>query len=474
MVKQEQSRNQKVYARSISSHRKLPSPPNAPAGEVWDLIDRLFAENPTPEQSPTTVADSKRPRRGDSRRRKRRTDWRRVLDVSASVVWSFIVVKLFIGDLDRVMLAVIAPQAVWILDFRWLLVLVLTALLLLLFNSRKLGLSLAYIIGFPLVLLCWKLPKFLIKKRSSLLVVGLAGIVTSIGSRVRLFTIALAIASLSGFMISSTEIPWVIAGVIGMAITLIWWLTITAIDLVRSTAFIRTQKKFIDWVLQSRIIDKVPTPTLPNRITIQSWTVEDATKFRDSAGYHVLITRVLQFWAGCLDQYRRGPSVVVLNIMAAVGLSFQVILAFTFINLGVYTFAPDQFFCAATPNLWTFVYYSAAGTYFGEIGALVPVGVFAIVSKLANGILGVVVAGTVIISITLNYRSVRAEADAEGVVRTLYGTAAEFEQASVEQHQMSFRDLENRLFATGWGIFGVARWLATQAEEQPRNSTTSN
>ncbi|MBG0741392.1 hypothetical protein IV500_18680 [Paeniglutamicibacter antarcticus] len=59
-----------------------------------------------------------------------------MLDVFASVVWSFVVVKLFIGNLEKVMRAVIAPQAVWILDFRWLLVLVFAALLrLLLFNS---------------------------------------------------------------------------------------------------------------------------------------------------------------------------------------------------------------------------------------------------------------------------------------------------------------------------------------------------
>ena len=396
-----------------------------------------------------------------------------MLDVFASVVWSFIVVNLFIGDFDRVMLAAIAPQAVWVLDFRWLLVLVLAALLLLLFNSRRLGLSLAYVIGFPLVLLCWKLPKFLIKKRSSLLVVGLAGIFTSIGSRARPFVIALASACLSGFMISSSEIPWVVAGTIGMSLTLIWWLAITAFDLLRSTAFIRAQKKLIDWALQRRIIDKIPTPTLPNRITIQSWTVEDAKKFRDSAGYSVLLTHLLQFWAECLDQYRKGPSVVVLNMMAAVSLTLQVILAFTFINLGVHTLVPTQFSIAGNPSWWTFVYYSSVGTYFGEIGALAPVGVFAIVSKLANGIFGVVVVGTVIVSISLNYRSVRTEAEGEGVIRTLTGKAAEIREVSSQQHQMSFRDLENRLLATGWGLLGVTRWLAAHLEEQPRRSTTS-
>lgn len=473
MTKQEPPRNQKVYARSTASRHNPPPPPNAPSDEVWDLIDKLVAENPGLEPSTTTETESKQRRRGDARRRRRRTGWRRVLDVFASVVWSFVVVKLFIGDLDRVMLEAIAPQAIWILDFRWLLVLVLAALLLLLFNSRRLGLSLAYVIGFPLVLLGWKLPKFLIKKRSSLLVVGLAGIVTSIGARARPFIIALAIACLSGFMISSAEMPWVVAGTIGMALTLIWWLTITAFDLLRSTAFIRSQKKFINWALQRRIIDKIPTPTLPNRITIQSWTVEDAKKFRDSAGYRVLLTHVLRFWAECLDQYRKGPSVIVLNMMVAVGLTIQVILAFSFINLGVYTLTPGQFSSDINPSWWTFVYYSAVGAYFGEIGALAPVGGFAIVSKLANGLFGVAVVGTAITSISMNYRSVRTEADGEDVIRTLTGKAAEIREVSSQQHQMSFRDLENRLLATGWGLLGVSRWLAANVEEQARRSTTS-
>lgn len=370
------------------------------------------------------------------------------------------------------MLTAIWPEAVWLLDFRWLLVLVLAALLLLLFNWRRLGLSLAYVIGFPLVLTCWKFPKFLIKKRSSLFVVGFAGIVMSLGSKARPFIIALAIACLSGFMITSTEQPWVIAGIIAMVLVLVWWLSITAIDLLRSTAFIRAQKKFINWALEKRFIDKLPAPIVPNRVTIQSWTIDDARKFRDSTGYSVLVTRVLQFWAVCIDQYRKGPSVVLLNIFATVGLTIQVILAFTFINLGVYILAPAQFSSSSSTEWWTFVYYSAAGTYFGEISALAPVGSFAIISKLLNGILGLLVVGTVILSITLNYRSVRADIDADGVVGALTEKASELEKISSAQHQMSLRDLENRLITAGWGFLGIMQWLSNHAAGQEQRTPT--
>lgn len=466
MAKQEPGRNQKVYARSTSSQPGRPNPPHASPNVVWDLIDTLIAENPEPAVSATAGTEKQQRRRGGARRRRKRTDWRRALDVTSVIFWSFVVVKLFIGDLDRAIFAVIAPQAVWILDFRWLLVLVLAALLLLLFKSRKLGLSLAYVVGFPLVLLCWKLPKFLIKKRSSLLVVALAGVVASIGSRTRPFTVALAIACLSGFMIYSREVPWVIAGISGMALTLVWWLSITTIDLLRSTAFIRAQKKFINWALERKFLDKLPAPVMPDRVTIKSWTTEDAKKYRDSAGYRVLLAHTLQFWAACLDDYRKGPSVVILNVIAALSLTFQIVLAFAFINQGVYTLGPSQFSVTATPDWWTFVYYSAAGTYFGEVSVLAPLGVLAIIAKLLNGILGVVVAGTVIISIVLNYRSVRADTDTDGVVRALNRTAAEVEQTSSAQYQMSFRELETRLFAAGWGLLGVAHWLAAQTEEQ--------
>jgi MFS family permease len=470
VTKPEPPRNQKVYARSMNSHHQPPSPPEAPAAEVWDLIHVLVGESPDPEVT-TAESEPKQRRRGQARRRQKRTTWRRLLDVAGAMVWTFVVVKLFIGDLDRAMLAAFAPQAIWLLDFRWLLVLVLVALLLLLFKSRRLGLSLAYVSCFPLVLLCWKLPKFLIKKRSSLLVVGLAGIAISIGGRAKPFTIALAIACLSGFMISSTELPWVIAGITAMAVALIWWMAVTAIDLLRSTTFIRAQKKLIDWILRTRIVERLPTPMLPNRVTIQSWTVEDAKKFRDSAGYNVLITRILQFWAACLDQYRKGPSVVILNVIAAVGLTIQVMLAFTFINYGVYAIAPHQFSGVSSPDWWTFAYYSAAGTYFGEVGALAPVGTFAIVAKLANGLLGIVVIGTVISSIALNYRSVRADVDSAGVINTLSGKAAEIEDSSAEQHQMSFLELEKRLLATGWGLLGLTQWLSTRAETQIGQTT---
>ncbi|WP_263055109.1 hypothetical protein [Curtobacterium sp. RIT-PI-V] len=463
MTKQEPPRNEKVYARSTNSHPAGPTPPPAPASEIWDLIDRLMSDEP--EAAPKKAVPDPKRRRGEARRRQRRTRWRRALDLAGTVVWLFVGVKLFIGDLDRVLLAVVAPQAIGVLDFRWLLVLVLIALLMLLFNWRRLGLSTAYVAGFPLVILLWKIPKFLVKRRSPLFIVGIAGIVVSISSRARPFTIALAIACVSGAMISSSEMPWAAVGVGAMAVALLWWLTITAIDLLRSTAFIRSQKKLIDGIFKSKLIERISTFALPNRVTIKSWSVDDAKKFRDGAGYAVLATRALQFWAACLDQYRRGPSVVILSIIAVVGLTAQVMLAFTFINFGVYIASPSGFSATAPPNWWTFAYYTAAGTYFGEISALAPVGALAIAAKLANGVLGLIVIGTVIISICLNYRSVRAETDAVGAARSLNEKADEIADISSRQLEMTFEEIEARLRATSWGLLGITRWLATYADK---------
>lgn len=466
MTKKEPERNRKVYNRSATSGPPKPQVPLAPSDDVWQLIDDLIAANPDqpPAQLDPSKEQKKRPR-GLARRRRRRIRWRRTVDVIGTVFWSFAVTKLFIGDLDRVLVNAFLPSLLWVLDLRWLLVLVLLALLLLLFKSRRLGFSLAYVLAFPLVLVLWKLPKYLIRKRSSLLVIALVGMAMNLGSRLRLFLIALAIACLSGFMISLGEPVFVMTGVASMGLTLLWWLTASVADLLRSTAFIRSQASLVKSLLESRLIERLPSPQLPDRIAIQSWTIDDAKQFRDNAGYGVLVTRLLQFWAACVEQYRQGPSAVLLNILAAMGLSLQVILAFTFIHYGIYLLDPTQFMTgSANPDLLTFAYYSATATFFGEIGILTPLTGLAIAAKITNGLVGVIVLGTVVFSIVMTYRGTKGDADTAKTVQALTSKADQLSSEAIERHQMNLAELEDRLFTTSWAFIGVARWLRAYSE----------
>jgi hypothetical protein len=67
--------------------------------------------------------------------------------------------------------------------------------------------QLAYVAFFPLVVVVWKLPRILVKRRSTVLLSSLAGIVTGFLSRAKFFIVALAVACLSGSMITMSDSP---------------------------------------------------------------------------------------------------------------------------------------------------------------------------------------------------------------------------------------------------------------------------
>ena len=460
MPKKKPPRNKKIYGRSTQSWTYRPTPPIAPAEEVWKLIDGLI--EPAAE-APKAADEPPKRRRGEARRKKRLRQRVLGLDVVATVAWVAVIVKLFIGDLDRVLLASVAPQVVWILDLRWFLVLALAALLLLLFRNRTLGLGLAYVLGYPLVLLFWKLPKLLIRRRSPLLVVVIAGFATSLAARARLFVYALALACLSALIIVLSNTDWLVgAAMVSVLITLVWWLIVTSIDLLRSTSFISAQEKVIETILDWNLIERFMSPQRPDRISLNDWGADDAKAYRDSAGNAVLANRILRFWAYSLDQYRKGPSVVILNALVVIGLVVQVVVVFTFLNYGVYVINTAEFSYSVAPNWWTFAYYSAAGSFFGEVNALAPVGSIAIIVKLLNGLVGTVGVVTVIGSIFIGYRNFRSDATSFGTFQLLEGKAEELEELTGAQFQLTIEELEGRLIDAGWGLLFIAEWLASK------------
>jgi hypothetical protein len=437
---------------------------------VWTRIETLVAEEsttPSPPPEPAANGTEKR-KRGASRRRLKRRRVVRSLDAIGSLVWLAAVVKLFIGDLDRTLVSSFAPQLAWILDMRWLAVLVVVALLLILFKARTLGVAVAYVAFFPLVCLFWKIPKLLVKRRSKLLLSTMAGLVTGFVSRARFFVIALAIACLSGTLIISGESPAIIVvGMVAMLVTLLWWLTVTSIDLLHSSAFIRAQEKAIQWIFQFHLVETLVTPEQPDRLELKKWTFEDARKFRDTAGNAIIARRALLFWAGAVDQYRRGRAALLLNGALVLFLLVLVVIAFAFINYGVWSIDPGQFNAATTPDVWTFIYYSTVAITFGEISALSPESGLAVAAKLANGIVGGVGVLSIIGSNLIGYRTARAESTSGGAATTLRAKATELEELSTLQFQMSLDDLQARLRAAGWTLFGIVNWLRTRTPADP-------
>jgi hypothetical protein len=169
MTKREPPRNRKIYERSTQPFgQRPPATPDATVEEVWDRIDTLVIQA-APAAAPEPVAPKQRTR-GELRRVQRRRRVIRLLDIVSSIYWLAVLIKLFVADVDRLVVGLLAPEATWILDFRWAIALTLLALILVMFRRGAIALSFAYVAAFPLVVIFWKVPRFFFKRQSPMLV----------------------------------------------------------------------------------------------------------------------------------------------------------------------------------------------------------------------------------------------------------------------------------------------------------------
>jgi len=459
--KKAERRNRKVRDRAHTATPYRPAPPRAEPEAVWERVETLVVSETPAENAPS---EPKKRKRGEHRRRLR---WRRrfrSLDILGGLMWAFVITKLFVTDIDRIILGSVAPDAMWVLDLRWMFGLAILALVLMLFKVRTLAFAVAYVVFFPAVILLWKVPKFLVLRRSTVLASTFIAVATSVASRARLFVIALAIACLSGAAILSHDPTLTVIGVAGMLIALGWWLGITTIDLLHSDGFIRAQAAAINWIFGNHYLERFVTPEQPDAVALKTWTTEDATRFRDSAGNAILVRRALLFWASAVAEFRRAPTVLLINACILVALFLQMVVVFAFVNYGLYSIDPSQFSFTREPDALVFANYSVSAIFFGEIAALTPVFGWAVGMKIFIGVLGSVGVLTILGSSVFAYRAAKADRESNDATATLQAKAEALRDLSEEQFQMSLEDLQLKLAVTGWGFLRIADWMRAKTK----------
>ncbi|OUD81744.1 hypothetical protein CMMCAS02_02340 [Clavibacter michiganensis subsp. michiganensis] len=458
MTKKDERRNKKVLARSQNvARRPTGDPPAASADEIWSRITALT------ESVVTTTSQTREPtirKRGSSRKKNKRRRLVLLLDILGVAAWLFAIVKLFFTDIDRLIISYVAPEYIWLSDIRAIVALCLIALVLLLVKRRTLGLAVAYVAGYPLVLLFWKLPKYVLKQKSVTFAIGLAGLVVSAFARVKFVVCALAIALLATFVITASNTKGlVLAASACLVATLVWSLVVTAKDMLNASVFGAAQEQFVGAVFRRNFIELLISPVQPDKASIHDWTADDATKYRDAAGLTLLVHRLLYVWAYALDQYRKSATIVVANVATIVVAVVQIVYVFAVANYGVWKVAGEQYRFAVEPSWLVFCYYSLVAMGAGEIDALLPNGTYAFALKVGNAVLGIGGVLGLIGSILLGYRAQKTAEVSDQAVAMLTEKAAELDAHSERQYHEGLHGLETRLEEAGWGMKWLNKWL---------------
>lgn len=115
--------------------------------EKFDIEEYKLARHASAAPGPNMVEN---PRPDTSRWRwKQSRSFRAGLSWFATLFWLYVLLKLFVSDIDRWIVASVSPSWVWILDFRFFILLTVVTILVLVARWWQISAILLYVWFFP-------------------------------------------------------------------------------------------------------------------------------------------------------------------------------------------------------------------------------------------------------------------------------------------------------------------------------------
>lgn len=425
---------------------------------IWEKIDKSVLARPgKPDEGTPSIADEDA---GSPR-------WRRIRWLAADAVgfglWLYVFAKVFIADFDRWVLDRVAPQWMWLVDFRAFVFMTLAALVLLLFR-RKNAWWMVYVVVWPLVVLFWKIPRFYYKRRDWLLLLGSMHIVWTFFRSLRFGFAGFTVVILSILGILLSDSPYLL-GAAAIALVLTWFASLYKAFRysVVPSRFVRSQRSLLDRILRSdQFWSLVALEEAVKRPEIEQLNRDQATNAITKATTGLIAYRAGHLWAYQLDRYRRSGVSILFSAVSVAALVLQALVTFAFVNMAIYTLDPSQFNFTEVPGVATFVYYSFASIFMSEVSMLVPAGPWAASVQVVAGFSSGVLLLLLVVTLVFSVRQSRTDKEATRAIRQMRRRSNEFADRLAAEYELSLDELLRRLDELGSGLIGVVSYLSAQ------------
>ena len=297
-----------------------------------------------------------------------------LVEAVAIVFWIYTVTKLFVFDVDVWVINVINPHLVWVLNYKFPLLLAVIAIAMLVTRSLPLALSILYIAFYPFVIVFWKIPYFLWRQKSWLLAFAFVNSVISLFRSFKRNFVLTTLALLSALLIWNLTTPVLIyasmaclLGIVGVTYALAF------IKAFKPSAVFQVYMKIFP-ALRTWDFFKVSDTT--RGVPVAQLTADQITVRTNELQNLVLYNRTCLFVSRKLRDYQKSRINIISYVMSLVGLLILTVFAFALINFGAFKIDPTQYqFTFGQHTFFAFLYYSAGSMFYATNG-LVPVAAF--------------------------------------------------------------------------------------------------
>jgi hypothetical protein len=375
--------------------------------------------------------------------------WRwRLVNVVALVFWTYAIGKVFVLDVDRVLLSAVAPAALPLLDYRFVFLLLVVVLVFVL----HLYMDALYVLIWPLAILFgwlpWRTLRFFWKHRSWGVFLGLLQAAAMALRDLRYNVITKSLALIAGILILTTgpsPLTWVCAAYIAYLMARSFWRRLRGI-LVRPS-FISLQEKLMvrvmgwGWLQRAQILKEEYKAT-----EIERYNREQAQAVVAAMAWGIGLNKGLLFYANQLDHYRRrfSPSLV-FNLLSIAWVFVASLIGLSLLNIALLKLMPDQYVTGQSWAPISPVVYSLGTFWLGEAGGIHPVGQAAYLLQLVGALSGGVIVISFGLGIVLTYWRERDNAGMDDLITELKRQAQEQEERFRAEYAVTVNEAYERL-----------------------------
>lgn len=351
---------------------------------------------------------------------------RKVRKITAVSVWLYLITKLFIFDIDTYIIQHYAVNLQWVLDYKFFIYIGFLGIIAALFNKWQVLTFLGYVLFYPIFLIIWIIPYAIFKSKSWIVAIAI------INSVIRFFANFKANAIMSGvfvlsalaLLISKHEYV-VIVATIAMCTFLIvaYVLAVVAVfkpDVafrVYSKVFTITKNHTVKTYALGQELALVPLDNLDAN-QLQKWT--------SNLEMMVLANRGFLFVASKFKAYQESRLSLIAGVFKCLWLAGVCVIAFAFINYGIFALDANQFVPNTPSSLFTLIYYSFKTFISNSITDLVPVKRLAEIASMTENVFGLFTL-TIFVGTLLTQKNARQTSEISDAVKQI-----EFDAAAME------------------------------------------
>jgi hypothetical protein len=380
-------------------------------------------------------------------------------EVFAALFWIYVLLKLFIFDVDIYLVNKFSPDYSWLLNFKFFVLIGTIAIIWLITKNKHILSWSLYILFYPIILLLWKIPFFVFKQKSWIFAFALINAVISFFKSIKYNFIvsALFLASFAVvFSFSNEKLLWPAILTIFIILSIIYihrFILVfkpSSVFQIYMKIFSATKnygaKKNSLFALDENI-KNLPVASLDQK-QLEKWT----TNLQNS----VLFNRICLFAAKKLRDYQNSGLNIVSYILTILLLIALTIFSFATINFGLFKIDNNFFSYPTIPNFFTFFYYSFNNLVFNSIKEIAPVIPMAQTISMIESFFALILVA-IFISLLLSVRSQRHKEELNEVINNIEAQGTEIEGFIKDEYKIN--SIEDAMVELGKLKAGLVKFI---------------